>query len=229
MGYTLNEYSLADLEDREGRLPANRRNEIYASCNLDYIPPELRENLGEIDAAESTHSPALITLDDLQGDVTHCTPSKRRQEHHRRDGEAAQARGYNTWPSPRPIPEPGIRQRLRRPRASHNIQKIAEQTPESTASQSFARYRSGYLAEWRPRSFPTTYWRRWTSHPPAVHFLFNQGTGEDDRAPALRPFRIPILQSLAIPPAACNFGRDAYQFDMDAILTPRQNTRSPGV
>jgi len=50
MGFTLNEYSLANVEDNK---PVARKTEeeIYAKLGLDFIPPELRENLGEIEAA----------------------------------------------------------------------------------------------------------------------------------------------------------------------------------
>ena len=37
---------------------------------LDYIPPEMRENLGEIDLAQNHALPLLITQEDLQGDVS---------------------------------------------------------------------------------------------------------------------------------------------------------------
>src|SRR5579862_5929605 len=48
MGYTLNEYSLAEL--KTGKPVAGKtEEEIYAKLKLDYIPPELRENLGEIE------------------------------------------------------------------------------------------------------------------------------------------------------------------------------------
>ena len=68
MGYTLNEYSLADLKT-EKPVAGKTEEEIYVKLKLDYIPPELRENLGEIDAAEKHTLPVLIALDDLQGDV----------------------------------------------------------------------------------------------------------------------------------------------------------------
>ncbi len=54
MGYTLSEYSLAEL-DTEKPVAGRTEEEIYAKLKLDYIPPELRENLGEIDAA-ATHT-----------------------------------------------------------------------------------------------------------------------------------------------------------------------------
>jgi len=68
MGYTLSEYSLANLED-EKPVAGKSEEEIYAKLGLDYIPPELRENCGEIDAALLHDLPELITKEDLQGDV----------------------------------------------------------------------------------------------------------------------------------------------------------------
>src|SRR5437016_398260 len=44
MGYTLNEYSLATLEG-ENPVAGKTEEEIYAKLKLDYIPPEMRENL----------------------------------------------------------------------------------------------------------------------------------------------------------------------------------------
>jgi DNA polymerase (family 10) len=60
MGYTLSEYSLAKL-DTEEPVAGRTEEEIYGKLNLDYIPPELRENLGELDAAENHTLPNLIT------------------------------------------------------------------------------------------------------------------------------------------------------------------------
>src|SRR3984885_6754444 len=68
MGYTLNEYSLAALKT-EKPVAGKTEEEIYAKLKLDYIPPELRENLGEIDAAANHTLPTLISMEDLQGDV----------------------------------------------------------------------------------------------------------------------------------------------------------------
>ncbi len=75
MGLTLNEYALATLE---GERPVARatEKEIYAKLKLDYIPPELRENTGEIDAAAEHRLPHLIELRDILGDMQmHTTAS----------------------------------------------------------------------------------------------------------------------------------------------------------
>src|SRR5580698_6840793 len=75
MGLTLNEYALVTLK---GEKPVARRTEeeIYAKLKLDYIPPELRENAGEIAAAEAHKLPHLIELKDMKGDLQmHSTAS----------------------------------------------------------------------------------------------------------------------------------------------------------
>jgi DNA polymerase (family X) len=75
MGLTLNEYALATLK---GEKPVARATEtdIYGKLDLDYIPPELRENTGEIDAAAEHRLPDLIELKDIRGDMQmHTTAS----------------------------------------------------------------------------------------------------------------------------------------------------------
>jgi len=75
MGLTLNEYALATLKG-EKPVAGRTEEEIYAKLRLDYIPPELRENTGEILAAEQHKLPHLLTLKDIKGDLQmHSTAS----------------------------------------------------------------------------------------------------------------------------------------------------------
>src|ERR1700758_2445175 len=93
MGYTLSEYSLADLKT-SSPVAGKSEEEIYAKLNLDYIPPEMRENLGEIDLAAAHKLPSLITQDDLQGDVHMHTVETDGKNTILEMAEAAKARGY---------------------------------------------------------------------------------------------------------------------------------------
>lgn len=68
MGYTLNEYSLSRESDGS-IVAAATEEEIYEALGLAWIPPELRENTGEIEAAEQRRLPSLIELEDMRGDV----------------------------------------------------------------------------------------------------------------------------------------------------------------
>ncbi|HET7872052.1 MAG TPA: helix-hairpin-helix domain-containing protein, partial [Terriglobales bacterium] len=67
-GYTLSEYGLDRMEDSK-RVAGKTEEEIYKKLGLEWIPPELRENNGEIEAAAEGKLPDLITLEDIRGDV----------------------------------------------------------------------------------------------------------------------------------------------------------------
>jgi DNA polymerase (family 10) len=70
-GLKLNEYGLYRLDD-DTRIAGEDESGIYAALGLDLVPPELRENRGEIEAAETGVLPRrLVQLADLQGDL-HC-------------------------------------------------------------------------------------------------------------------------------------------------------------
>lgn len=70
-GWTLNEYRLGPLPDSKKppkQIPEiNTEEDLYRALGLDYIPPELRENLGEIEAAENGTLPKLVELHNLRG------------------------------------------------------------------------------------------------------------------------------------------------------------------
>jgi DNA polymerase (family 10) len=93
LGLTLSEYSLA--EAATGAVVASRtEEEIYQRLGIDWIPPELRENYGEIEAAERHELPALVEWGDLRGDLhMHTTESDGRATLAEM-AEAAAALGY---------------------------------------------------------------------------------------------------------------------------------------
>jgi DNA polymerase (family X) len=67
-GYKISEYNVAHLES--GRLvTCATETEVYELVGLRYIPPELRENQGEIEAAEKGLLPELIQIRDIRGDL----------------------------------------------------------------------------------------------------------------------------------------------------------------
>jgi DNA polymerase (family 10) len=75
MGLTLNEYQLATL-GAEKHIAGRTEEEIYAKLKMEFVPPELRENTGEIAVAELYKLPKLIELRDMKGDLQmHTTAS----------------------------------------------------------------------------------------------------------------------------------------------------------
>ena len=71
LGYTLNEYRLAAIEGKKQQPLPDRaittEEDLYAALSLDFIPPPLRENTGEIEAAEKGELPKLVSIEELQG------------------------------------------------------------------------------------------------------------------------------------------------------------------
>jgi DNA polymerase (family 10) len=93
MGYTLNEYALTTRKG--GKVVARRtEEEIYAKLKLAYIEPELRENTGEIEAAEADELPDLITREDIRGDLQMHTTASDGKNSIEEMAEAARKLGY---------------------------------------------------------------------------------------------------------------------------------------
>jgi len=67
-GLKLNEYGVWKLDDGE-RVAGKTEEDVYTSVGVPWIPPELREDLGEIDAALEGRLPALVTVEDIRGDL----------------------------------------------------------------------------------------------------------------------------------------------------------------
>lgn len=74
-GMRLNEYGLFRAADEE-RLAGETEESIYEALGLAWVPPELREQRGEIDAASARALPHLLELSDIRGDLhMHTTES----------------------------------------------------------------------------------------------------------------------------------------------------------
>jgi DNA polymerase (family 10) len=67
-GFKLNEYGLFRVADDE-RVAGTSEEEIYDALGIAWVPPELRENRGEIDAAAAHQLPRLVSASDLRGDL----------------------------------------------------------------------------------------------------------------------------------------------------------------
>jgi len=93
MGYTLSEWSLARLEDGS-TVAAGTEEEIYAALGTDWIPAEMRENLGEIEAAARHALPRLIEAGDICGDLHMHTTASDGRSTILEMAEAALACGY---------------------------------------------------------------------------------------------------------------------------------------
>ena len=76
-GLSLNEYGFSDIKEKEHRgkakeiVKCKQEKDIYAALELSYVPPELRENMGEMEAAEKRNEFSLVEEKDIRG-TFHC-------------------------------------------------------------------------------------------------------------------------------------------------------------
>jgi len=96
LGLTLNEYGLFRV-DNEQRVAGETEEQVYEALGLRWIPPELRENCGEIEAAALDGDgllPKLIELADIRGDLHMHTTETDGRATLQEMAEAARALGY---------------------------------------------------------------------------------------------------------------------------------------
>src|SRR4029077_5612661 len=94
MGFKLSEYGLFRSDD-ESLVCGRSEEEIYEALGLRWIPPEMRENLGEIELAAENRLPRLVELSDICGDLHMHTLETDGRATLEEMAEAARARGYS--------------------------------------------------------------------------------------------------------------------------------------
>ncbi len=216
MGYTLNEYSLATLEG-EKPVAGKTEEEIYAKLKLDYIPPEMRENLGEIDLAQNHSLPALITQDDLQGDVHMHTVETDGKNTIEEMAEAARARGYKYMAITDHSKNLAFANGLDDKRAVEHIARIRAVDKQMEGITIFAGIEVDILTDGE-LDLSNDVLAQMDIVIASVHSVFNQDSAKmTDRL--LKAIENPNTSLIGHPTGRIQLRRDAYPFDMHAVLT----------
>ena len=215
MGYTLSEYSLAKL-DTEKPVAGKTEEEIYAKLKLDYIPPELRENLGEIDAAEAHTLPHLITQADLQGDVHMHTVETDGRNTIEEMAAAAREHGYKYMAITDHSKNLAFANGLDDKRALEHIKRIRAVSDALGDIRIFAGIEVDILAD-GTLDLSDSVLEQMDIVIASVHSHFNQTPAEmTDRL--LKAVENPNTSLIGHPTGRMLLRRDAYAFDIDAVL-----------
>jgi len=216
MGYTLNEYSLATLEG-EKPVAGRTEEEIYSKLKLDYIPAEMRENLGEIDLAQNHALPQLITQEDLQGDVHMHTVETDGKNTIEEMAEAAKAHGYKYMAITDHSKNLAFANGLDDKRAVEHIQRIREAGKKIDGITIFAGIEVDILAD-GDLDLSDDVLAQMDIVIASVHSVFNQEPAKmTDRL--LTAIGNPNTSVIGHPTGRIQLRRDGYQFDMHAVLT----------
>jgi DNA polymerase (family X) len=216
MKYTLNEYSLATLEG-EKPVAGKTEEEIYAKLKLDYIPPELRENCGEIEAAENHSLPQLIEQKDLRGDVHMHTVETDGRNTIEEMAEAAKARGYKYMAITDHSKNLAFANGLDDKRAVEHIARIREAGQKIDGIKIFAGIEVDILAD-GDLDLSNDVLAQMDLVIASVHSVFNQDSAKmTDRL--IKAIENPNTSFIGHPTGRIQLRRDSYAFDMHAVLT----------
>ncbi len=93
MGRRVSEYGVFNVETAE-RLGGATEKEVFAAVDLPFIPPEIRENSGEFEAADEGRLPSLVEMKDIRGDLHMHTTATDGRNTAEEMALAAKERGY---------------------------------------------------------------------------------------------------------------------------------------
>ena len=215
MGFTLSEYSLAQL-DSQKPVAGKTEEEIYAKLKLDYIPPEMRENQGEIEAAEKHTLPQLIKEKDLQGDVHMHTVETDGRCTIEEMAEAARARGYKYMAITDHSKNLAFANGLDDKRALEHIQRIRKANEKIDGIKVFAGVEVDILGDGE-LDLSDSVLAEMDIVIASVHSQFNQEPAKmTDRL--VKAIENPNTSVIGHPTGRILLRRDAYPFDMEAVL-----------
>jgi len=216
MGYTLNEYSLATLEG-EKPVAGKTEEEIYGTLKLDYIPPEMRENLGEIELAQNRALPQLITQKDLQGDVHMHTIETDGRNTIEEMAEAAKERGYKYMAITDHSKNLAFANGLDDRRAVEHIARIREVSKKVPGITMFAGIEVDILPE-GDLDLSDDVLAQMDLVIASVHSVFNQEPAKMTER-LVKAISNPNTSIIGHPTGRILLRRDSYAFDMHAVLT----------
>ncbi len=215
MGFTLNEYSLSNL-DNEKPVARKTEEEIYKKLGLDFIPPEMRENLGEIEAASTHTLPVLIEQADIRGDVHMHTVETDGKNTIEEMAEAAQERGYEYMAITDHSKNLAFANGLTDERALAHIARIRAVEKKMKGIRIFAGIEVDILAD-GTLDLSDSVLEQMDVVIASVHSHFNQDRATmTDRL--LKAISNPNTSILGHPTGRQLLRREAYPFDLDAVL-----------
>ena len=222
MGYTLNEYALAKL-DTNKKVAGKTEEGIYKKLGMDWIAPEMRENSGEIELAAEHKLPHILEQSDIQGDVHMHTVETDGKSTIEEMIEAARARGYKYMAITEHSKNLAFANGLDDKRALAHMKRIRKAAEKFEGIRVFAGIEVDILAD-GALDLSDDVLAQLDVVIGSVHSAFNQEPQQmTDRL--LRAIGNPYLAVVGHPTGRILLRRDAYPFDMEAILNAAKKNK----
>jgi DNA polymerase (family 10) len=220
-GLKINEYGVFRESDMK-KLGGEKEEDLYRLLGLAFIPPELREDTGEIEAAMEGSLPRLVTLEDIRGDLH--VHTKRSDGSHTTEEliAAAQQRGYEYLAITDHTKGLGVARGL-------NEERILEELEELRAINlrlKGFRVLSGAEVDIRSDNtldLPDGILKQLDVVIASVHSGFRQSK-EQITGRLVAAIRNPYVTAIAHPTGRLIGERDAYEVDMERVFAAAKET-----
>ena len=220
-GLKVNEYGI--FREKDGRrLGGEKEEDIYRLLGLSYIPPELREDSGEIEASLQGRLPKLVKMSDIKGDLH--VHTMRSDGSHDFDEliEAARKNGYEYIAITDHSQGLGIAHGL-------SVERLLEEKKEIDAMNKRLRgFRllAGTEVDIRSNGeidFPDEILRKMEIVVASIHSGFKQSSAKITKR-LIAAIRNPYVTIIAHPSGRLIGERDPYDVDMDAVFRAARET-----
>jgi len=220
-GLTINEYGIFRVKDNT-KLGGEKEEDTYKILDLQYVPPEMREDRGEIEAAIEGKLPKLVTVNDIKGDLH--VHSKWSDGSHTFEqlAEVAKEHGYSYFALTDHSQGLGVARGL-------TVERLVEQKREiATLNKKLKNIRILHGTEVDIRSdgtldFHDDVLQTLDIVVASIHSGFKQ-TKEQLTSRIVAAMKNPYVSIIAHPTGRLIGERDAYEVDMDEILKTAKET-----
>lgn len=216
-GLKINEYGVFRGEDNDReRIAGASEGEVFETVELPYIEPELRENRGEIEAAQKGELPDLIVQDDIRGDLHAHTRATDGRSSLKEMIEAARSLGYSYLAITEHSRAVSVARGFDRKRLEQQIEEIDRLTDEYPDFRILKGIEVDVLAD-GSLDLPDEVLVRLDLTVCSVHSKFDL-SAEKQTERIIRAMDNPHFNILGHPTGRLINERDAYRVDMEKIM-----------
>jgi DNA polymerase (family 10) len=214
----LNEYGLyrVGAEERGQEIAAATEEEVYAALGLAWIPPELREDRGEIDAAQTGALPDLVTLADVRGDLHTHTNWTDGRDPLADMARRARAKGYAYFAVTDHSPGLGMTNGLSLDRIEARIAEAAKLNEELAPFRVIVGTEVDIRANGK-LDYPDDVLAKFDVVSASVHSSFGQPR-DATTARITGAMRHPLVTAISHPTGRLLEKREPYAVDLDAVI-----------